>query len=349
MKKQLTKRLAAVFLLLALCGLLWQQYRKNAGERSCTKQLFAMDTVMTFTAYGKNCVEAVDAAMKEVERLDALLSTGSTSSEISMLNAAGGGQGLSDDTTALFRRGLEIYADTDGVFDFTIYPLMRLWGFPTGEYHVPTAEELQEVLPLVDASKVEVSEDGTNRVSLGEGQQVDFGGIAKGYASRRVMEVYEEYGVTSGMVSLGGNVQVSGEKPDGSLWRVGIRDPEGAQGETLAVLEASDCAIVTSGGYERYFEEDGETYIHILNPKTGRPVKGDLASASVISDDGTLADALSTALYIMGREKAVDYWRRHEGEFEMILITNEGNIYVTEGIRGNFSSERDVTIVYREE
>lgn len=349
MKKQLTKRLAAAVLLLAVCGLVWQQYHKHVGERSCTEQLFAMDTVMTFTAHGKNCEKAVDAAMKEVERLDALLSTGSTSSEISMLNAAGGGQGLSDDTMALFRRGLEIYEDTDGAFDFTIYPLMQLWGFPTGEYHVPSAGELREVLPLVDASKVEVSEDGTNGVSLGEGQQVDFGGIAKGYTSRRVMEIYAEYGVTSGMVSLGGNVQVLGDKPDGSPWRVGIQDPEGAQGETVAVFEAADCAIVTSGGYERYFEEDGNTYIHILDPKTGRPVKGDLASASVISDDGTLADALSTALYIMGREKAVDYWRRHEGEFEMILITNEGNIYVTEDIRENLSSERDVMIVCREE
>lgn len=348
MKKRMLKRLAGAILLLMVCVLIWQ-YHKRAGERSCTEQLFAMDTVMTFTAHGKNCEEAVDAAMKEVERLDALLSTGSTSSEISMLNAAGGGQGLSDDTMALFRRGLEIYEDTDGAFDFTIYPLMQLWGFPTGEYHVPSAGELQEVLPLVDASKVEVSEDGINGVSLGEGQQVDFGGIAKGYTSRRVMEIYAEYGVTSGMVSLGGNVQVLGEKPDGSPWRVGIQDPEGAQGETVAVLEAADCAIVTSGGYERYFEEDGNTYIHILDPKTGRPVKGDLASASVISDDGTLADALSTALYIMGREKAEDYWRRHGGEFEMVLITNEGNIYITEDISENFSSERDVTTVYREE
>lgn len=349
MKKQMLKRLAGAILLLLACVLIWQQYHKQAGERSCTEQLFAMDTVMTFTAYGKHSEEAVDAAIREVERLDALLSTGSTSSEITILNAAGGGQGLSDDTTELFQRGLEIYEDTDGAFDFTIYPLMQLWGFPTGEYHVPSAEELQEVLSLVEASKVELSEDGTNGVSLGEGQQVDFGGIAKGYTSERVMEIYEECGVTSGMVSLGGNVQVLGEKPDGSPWRVGIQDPEGAQGETLAVFEAADCAIVTSGGYERYFEEDGETYIHILDPKTGFPVKGDLASVSVISGDGTLADALSTALYIMGREKAVDYWRRHEGEFEMVLITFGGHICITEGISENFFTEREVTTVYREE
>lgn len=350
MKKQIVGRLAGVILAAAVCGLLWQ-YHKSTGVRSCTENIFAMDTVMSFTAYGKNSEAAVEAAIKEVERLDALLSTGNPSSEISGINKTGGGQGVSEDTAALFQRGLEFYEDTDGAFDFTVYPLMQLWGFTTKEYHVPTEEELQAVLPLVDASKVSVTTngDGTNGVSLGENQQVDFGGIAKGYTSSRVMELYQEHGITSGMVSLGGNVQVLGEKPDGSAWRVGIQDPEGARGEQAAVLEVTDCAVVTSGGYERYFEEDGNTYIHILDPATGRPAEGDLASVTVISEDGTLADALSTALYIMGREEAVTYWREHESEFEMVLITDQGAIFATEGIYENLSSEREVVAVYRKE
>lgn len=344
MDKRIVKRVGGVVLLAAMCFLVWERGR-NTEEKSCTKQIFAMDTVMNFTAYGKNCEKAVDAAIEEVQRLDELLSTGSASSEISRLNAAGGGQGLSDDTTALFLRGQEIYEDTGGLFDFTIYPLMCLWGFPTKEYRVPSPQELQETLALVDASKVRVREDGINEVSLGEGQQVDFGGIAKGYASDRVMEIYGEYGVVSGMVSLGGNVQVLGRKPDGSAWRVGIQDPEGGRGETAALLEAADCAVVTSGGYERYFEEDGNTYIHILDPGTGRPAEGDLASVTVISGDGTLADALSTSLYIMGLEDAVSYWRENADAFDMVLIAGDGRIYATKGIGDKIQTERELSVI----
>lgn len=340
MNRRLLWRVSGVVLTGLICLGVWS-YNRTMQERSCTRELFAMDTVMSFTAYGKNCEKAVEAAVQEVQRLDALLSTGDASSEISGLNRTGGGE-ISEDTAELFKRGMDIYEKTDGLFDFTIYPLMELWGFPSKEYHVPTKEELKGVLPLVDASKVSFTEDEAH---LGEGQQVDFGGIAKGYTSARVMEIYQEYGVSSGIVSLGGNVQVYGEKPDGSLWRIGIRDPEGGPEDMVAVLEAEDCAVVTSGGYERYFEEDGNTYIHILNPKTGYPAEGDLVSVTVVSEDGTLADALSTSLYIMGMEDAVSYWKRYRDDFEMILITKNGVIYATEGISGQIQSRREIQII----
>lgn len=335
MERRIGKRLAgAAILISAMCGLVWQ-HNKNAGATSCTRQLFAMDTVMTFTAYGENSEAAVEAAIREVERLDGLLSTGNADSEISKVNGAGTAE-VSTDTAVLFRRGIELYEDTGGAFDFTIYPLMCLWGFPTKEYRVPKEREIRDTLPLVDASRVSLSGE---EVRLGEGQQVDFGGMAKGYASARVMEIYGEYGVASGMVSLGGNVQVLGEKPDGSAWRVGIQDPEGARGESVAVFEAKDCAVVTSGGYERYFEQDGESYSHILDPRTGYPVRGDLVSVTVVSEDGTLADGLSTALYIMGKKEAVSYWRESGCGFDMVLITGDGKIYVTEGISGKLKSQ----------
>ncbi len=338
---KMKKRLLQILLVLGVLALSYQgirQYDRYLQNRSCTREIFAMDTVMSFTAYGKDAEAAVEAAVQEVRRLDSLLSTGSVSGEVSKLNEAGAAA-VSEDTGELFVRGMEIYEDTKGAFDFTVYPLMCLWGFPTKEYHVPTQEELREVLPLVDASKVKVE---GNKVSLGKGQQVDFGGIAKGYASGRVMEVYREYGVTSGMVSLGGNVQVLGRKPDGSAWKIGIRNPEGALGEIVASLDAEDCAVVTSGGYERYFEEDGTTYIHILNPATGYPAAGELASVTVVSEDGTLADALSTSLYIMGMADAVSYWKAYGDEFEMVLITEAGEIYATEGIFGLIRTEREV-------
>ena len=321
------------------------QYRTEGPSRSCSRQLFAMDTFMTFTAYGRDSEKAVEEAMREVQRLDALLSTGSASSEVSRINTSGSGE-LSMDTKELLKRALEIYEETGGLFDLTIYPLMQLWGFPTHEYHVPTESELEAVLSLVDASRVQY--DGTTAI-LGEGQKIDFGGIAKGYTSAGIMEIFRSHGITSGMVSLGGNVQVLGRKTDGSLWQIGIQDPDSAQGEVLAVVEVEDQAVVTSGGYERYFEEDGNTYIHIIDPRTGYPVDGDLKSVTIVSADGTLADAMSTSLYIMGYEDAVEYWRTHCEEFDMVLITDRGEICVTEGLQGRFRSETDYMILSSEQ
>jgi thiamine biosynthesis lipoprotein len=312
-------------------------------EQSCTRQLFAMDTIMSFTAYGSSCEEAVDAAMKEVQRLDALLSTGIETSEISQINESGGGK-LSDDTAAILARAMDIYDSTDGLFDFTIYPVMKLWGFTDQKYHVPTEEELSRALDLVDASKV--LRDG-DQVTLGEGQQLDFGGIAKGYTSAAVMDVFREYGITSGMVSLGGNVQVLNRKTDGTCWKIGIQDPTSETGSVLAAVEVENCAVITSGGYQRYFEQDGNTYIHIIDPRTGYPVEGDLTSVTIVSEDGTLADALSTSLYIMGLDRAIAYWQSEGESFDMILVTVDGKLYVTEGISGQLTTEQEVIVVNR--
>ena len=141
------------------------QYRNETVNKECTRQLFAMDTVMSFTAYGKNSEQAVDAAVKEVQRLDELLSTGNPDSEVSAINSKGSGT-LSDDTKTILTEATEIYRETDGLFDVTIYPLMQLWGFPTQEYHVPTESELKEALAKVDASQIVIEGD---QVTLGTG------------------------------------------------------------------------------------------------------------------------------------------------------------------------------------
>lgn len=317
------------------------QYRNETVNKECTRQLFAMDTVMSFTAYGKNSEQAVDAAVKEVQRLDELLSTGNPDSEVSAINTKGSGT-LSDDTKTILTEAMEIYRETDGLFDVTIYPLMQLWGFPTQEYHVPTESELKEALAKVDASQIVIEGD---QVTLGTGQQMDLGGIAKGYTSARIMEIYREYGITSGMVSLGGNVQTLGTRPDGKDWNIGIQNPDGQQGSLLAALPVENKAVITSGGYERYFEEDGNTYIHILNPKTGYPADSGLVSVSIISENGMLADALSTSLYLMGEEKAAEYWRTHADAFDMILEDKDGTLYVTEGLSQEIQTDNTMIVL----
>ena len=297
-----------------------------------------MDTVMRLTAYGPQGQEAVDAAVEEIYRLDALLSASSPSSEVSRLNEAGGGP-LTKDTASLLRSSLSVWEATGGLFECTIYPLMELWGFSTGEYRVPSQEELQAALPLADSSLLRLQGDSL-------GQRLDFGGIAKGYAAGRVMEIFSAHGVRSGLVSLGGSIQTLGTKPDGSLWRIGIQDPDAARETFLAVLEVRDLAVVTSGGYERFFEQDGETYIHILNPRTGRPAESDLLSVTVLSPDGVLADALSTALFIMGREEALAFWRESSLEFQLVLLTEDRELYVTEGAAG-VETELPLTVADR--
>ena len=324
-------------------------------NQKCQKQLFAMDTYMEFTAYGKNSEKAVDAAIEEVQKLDAMLSAENSKSEVYALNEQGNLQ-ATDDLAELILRGKEIYQETDGLFDDTIYPVMKLWGFPTGNYHVPTAAEVQKKLALVDGNKVEIQtrdsdEKGRDRkekanfVTLGADQQIDFGGIAKGYTGQKLAELFQEYGVSSALVSLGGNIQAIGTKPDGSSWKVGIRDPKGGQQDYIGVLSVENQAVVTSGGYERYFEEDGKTYIHIINPRTGYPADGDLLSVTIVSKDGTLADGMSTALYIMGYEKACQFWRQHREGFNVILVTDDGKIHISENLKGNFQTEWELEMI----
>lgn len=324
-------------------------------NQKCQKQLFAMDTYMEFTAYGKNSEKAVDAAIEEVQKLDAMLSAENSKSEVYALNEQGNLQ-ATDDLAELILRGKEIYQETDGLFDDTIYPVMKLWGFPTGNYHVPTAAEVQKKLALVDENKVEIqtrdsdekgrdSKEKAKFVTLGADQQIDFGGIAKGYTGQKLAELFQEYGVSSALVSLGGNIQAIGTKPDGSSWKVGIRDPKGGQQDYIGVLSVENQAVVTSGGYERYFEEDGETYIHIINPRTGYPADGDLLSVTIVSRDGTLADGMSTALYIMGYEKACQFWRQHREEFNVILVTDDGKIHISENLKENFQTECDLEMI----
>lgn len=320
----------------------------NSGNANTeySQDVFAMDTYMSLTAYGPSGEEAVTAAVAEVNRLDSLWSVSSEDGEVYLLNQNGEGQ-LSDNSEQLMKRAQDLYNSTGGVFDVTVYPLMNLWGFTSKEYHVPTKKEIVQTLAQVDQSKLSLSEDGL--LTLGENQQIDLGGIAKGYTSSRIMEIYKEYGVTSGMVSLGGNVQTLGTKTDGSNWNIGIQDPESKEGDILGVLSVANQAVITSGGYERYFEEDGKTYHHILNPKTGYPADSGLISVSIVSEDGTLADGLSTALFVMGKEKAISYWRQHKDSFDTVFMTEDGTIYVTEGLEKQFSSDRSFEIIRGEE
>lgn len=326
-------------LLLAGCG----QQSVSADAEPQSIDLFAMDTTMTLTAYGDHAEDALAGAKSEIERLDALFSISSESGDIYALNRDHKAD-FQADSLALLNRALEVSASTDGIFDCTIEPVMEAWGFTTQNYRVPEENTLNELLSHVDYRQVQV--DGST-VSIPDDVQVDLGGIAKGYTSDRMMQIFSENGVTSGIISLGGNVQALGLKPDGSRWRVAVQDPENSE-ENFAVIEIEDEAVITSGGYQRYFEEDGATYHHIIDPRTGYPADSGVISSTIISHDGTLADGLSTSLFIMGVDDALDYWRAHSDEFDAILMDENGTVYVTDGIadRCSLLEDRKMQVVH---
>ena len=315
----------ALLLFFTLCG---------CGAQRQTGEWFAMDTVMTAAVYGS--ADALDAVEAETYRLDALLAAQKDDSEIAAVND--GAEVVSEETAALLRRALEIAAETNGAYDPTVYPLMRAWGFADGNYRVPADAELDALLQTTGWT--EVSVDGTT-ASLPEGFALDLGGIGKGYAAGRCKEILKAHGVTSALLSLGGNVSALSSKPDGTAWTVAIENPDG--GAYLGTVQITDQCVVTSGGYQRYFEQDGVRYWHILDPETGKPARSGMKSVTIVSADDTLADALSTALFVMGPERAADFWRVHRAEFGALWLTDEGRLFVTEGL--TLTTEREYEVV----
>ena len=306
---------------------------------------FAMDTVMTLKLYEGGDGALLDAAEDKVNEIEALLSVTDPDSQIYALNHTGTAE-LSVEKGALLEGVLNLCELTGGALDISIYPVLRAWGFTTGEYSVPDAGAIAALLPLVDYTKVELDRDLPEgmRVSLPDDMEIDLGSVAKGYTGDVLSALLQENGVSSAMLDLGGNIQTIGAKPDGSPWRIGIRDPEGDG--NLGVVEVVDQAVITSGGYERYFEEDGVRYWHILDPKTGAPARSGLISVTVVGYSGWTCDGLSTALFVMGLAGALDHWREHR-DFEAVFVLEDGSVIITAGLEGRFTpsqKERAFTV-----
>lgn len=307
-----------------------------------TQEIFAMDTYMSLTAYGSNSEEAVNKAVQEINRLDAMFSVGNADSDVTKLNENGSGE-VSEETAFIMNRAMQVSEKTNGAFDITIYPLMELWGFTTKNYRVPESSEIAEALK--DVSYTNVSVNG-QQVALTGGSSIDLGGIAKGYTSSRVIQIMKDCGIEHAIVNLGGNVQVLGTKTDGSDWRVAIQNPA-SENSYLGILSTTDKAVITSGGYERYFEQDGQVYHHIIDTQTGYPSDSDLTSVTIVYSDGTTADALSTALFAMGLDGAKELYRSGDIDFDMILFDGS-RVYVSEGIASGFSTDMNKEIITRQ-
>ena len=276
-------------------------------ERNAQEYIFCMDTVMDLTVWGNDAEEAA-AEMRQL--LYELERTWSASDENSLLSAKNRGQEITDPEALSFLAAVQaLYSQTNGAFDPTLYAVTRAWGFPTDEFRVPSDAELADALAQ---------------------DQWDLGAAVKGYAGDRLTALLKLYDVDRAMLNLGGNVQTYGEKPDGTPWKIAIQNPDLAEEHLGIVSVTGTMTVVTSGDYQRYFEAQGVRYHHILDPHTGRPADSGLRSVTVICRSGLTADALSTALFVMGLEDAVAFWRASD-DFEAVFVTVEGNIYATEG------------------
>lgn len=314
------------------------------NTKKTTDTIFSMDTVMTLTVYdsGDRADHALSACREEISRLNAMLSVTSQDSEIARLNR-GEYDALSQDSFQLLQSALELAHATVGAYDPTVYPLMELWGFYQDDFRVPSAQELQEALSHTGYHKAKISPE-EQKITLEPSMGVDLGGIAKGYTAEKVLETMQASGIEAAVISLGGNVGLLGTKPDGSDWTVAVEKPDGS-GESVATLtipggEKTYC--VTSGAYQRNFQVDGTTYHHILDPETGAPAKTDLLSVTIVSKNGTQADALSTALFVMGFDEAVAFWQSGKYDFDLVLITEAG-IFASPGL--TISTEAPITIL----
>ncbi len=337
------KKLASLFTMMCIF-LTSCSYRSAQMPEKYAAQYFYMDTVMDFlSVYGKNAQAATDAAALELQRLDTLLSTQNEQSEIYALNRDGYAH-LSKDAAALLETSLSLYETTGAAFDVSVYPLMTLWGFYDAYHYVPSQEEIDAQLLLTGSDKIVLSEDGELAFAL-PGMGVDLGAIAKGYAAKRVLEVFRSYEIPSAVVSLGGTIVALGEKPDGSPWRIGVQAPDGSS-SVVGTLLVCDSVVATSGGYRRYFEQDGILYHHILDPRTGKPARSGLLSVTIVCEDAVLADALSTALFVMGPQEAQRYWRAQSG-FEFVLLCEDSSVLVSEGLDGRFEYAGDYEVIRR--
>lgn len=333
------KKLPIMFLsLFLLCGCNEKSTVTTVNENKnepVVRDIFAMDTYMSLKAYGNNAKKAIEESENRIYELEKELSATLEESDIWKLdNSAGKAIDVCADTVALIKEASEIGDKTDGALDITVYPVLKEWGFTTGEYKVPEKSRLDELLKNVDYRNISIN---NNTISLPENVQIDLGALAKGYTGDEIMKIMESHGITSAIVSLGGNVQSLGSKTDGSPWKVAVRDPF-SEDKDMCVVDIVDKAVITSGNYERFFYgEDGKKYWHIIDPSDGYPADNGLVSVTVIGNNGLECDALSTALFVLGYDKTVDFLRSNP-QYDVILVTDDKRICYTQGIASSFQN-----------
>ncbi len=336
-----------VFLILLV--LTFSGCSKEKTSEVISETIYALGTVIDIQIYDENVDKAKKAIQESIERITEIenkMSVNKDISEVILINENAGENPVqvSEDTFYVLKKAKEYSKLSNGAFDLTIEPIVKLWGIGTEDARVPEKEEITSLLNLVNYEDLKLDES-TNKVQLNKkGQAIDLGGIAKGYAGDEIKRILLENDINTAFINLGGNVVTLGTKVDGSSWRIGIQNPLGDRGNYIAVLEVVDKTVVTSGNYERYFIEDGKRYHHIINPKTGYPAEEGIISSTIVTDKSIDADALSTSVYVLGLEKGMELIESLDN-VDAVIITEDKNVYITEGLKETFNIVDDSFIL----
>jgi len=238
-----------------------------------------------------------------------------------------------------------VYSDcSNGTFDITIAPLSKLWGITSESPKVPTQEEITQALKLIDYKKIRFNKEKSTIFLEDKNMAIDLGGIAKGYICDLIKKEYDSLNVDSAIVSIGGNIFAYKTKPENKAYTLGIRDPYGSPNDIIGKLKSTNKVVATTGAYERFFEKDGKVYHHILDTQKGYPVDTAIASATIVSEDGGLADFLSTTVFIEGLDNIEKY--KTLGDFEFIVTYENKSVVISDGLNADFSiTNNDYNII----
>ena len=306
-----------------------------------------MGTYADISVYGsdrENAAQAIKEAFEEMERLDGLMSNYKSSSELSRINreASRAPTKCAPELLGVIEVSLDYSTLTEGAFDITVEPLVDKWGFYTGKVRVPNMDEIKSILPAVSYKNIDIQGQGDSKLIAFRhpGTKIDLGGIGKGYAADKAVEVLKRRGITSALVNLGGNIYALGRPPGASAWKIGVQHPR-QRDFLLGYLELENKGVATSGDYERFFMIDGKRYSHIIDPRTGMPAQG-LISVTVTADSAMEADALSTGAFILGPKRGAELLDGREGV---------GGIFACEGDGGEigFTLTKSMNKLFKKE
>ena len=310
----------------------------NSKKSYIIKEFYSLGTTNRLKVYGKKANKAIKQSIKKVYEIDDKMSVFKEYSEISKINKNAGKemQIVSKETFYVIQKSIKYCSLSKGAFDITIRPIVALWGIGKAGQQIPPINEIKENLKFVNYKNIVIDKNTSSILLKNEKQEIDVGGIAKGYAADEVKNIILKNGIKSALINLGGNILSMGTKEDGMPWNVGIQDPTRTRGEFVLTISVVSKSVVTSGNYERFFDLNGKRFHHIINPITGYPSDSDIISATIISDNSIDGDGLSTGVYIMGVPKAIKLIEGIEG-VDAILITKSKEVYVTSGMIGNFT------------
>ena len=289
-----------------------------------------MDTFCEISCYGTSrdeAIPAIDEAFKEMERIESVFSKFNETGEVSKINKQAflDKLGVSREVFNLTERSVYYSRISEGAFDITVAPLMDTWDFYRKNKAIPDKEAIEKALEGVGYRNIGLDSVSGSIKFLNKNTKLDFGGIAKGYAVDRAKDILISRGIKDGLINLGGNIFALGNAPGGKNWKTGVLDPRN-KGKLLHNFELTNRAISTSGNYERFFEIEGKRYSHIINPVTGVPCQG-IISVTVVADSAEEADALSTAIFVMGEEKGLQF-AKFIKNIKVLMLKEEGRLIV---------------------